>query len=142
MIRKRNGSKSDLWNFESSLSDVMIRKRKWIKISKSQRPCQLNECVKLKLHRQHEHGHTGIGTTLLLTKLPPTKIQPLCVVLHSIHFPSHCIVLLLQTEKLRPKSVGGSSNRTTTTSSGDDSQAFIRYSPIQGLSKTCVKFIG
>lgn len=31
-----------------------------------------------------------------------------------------------QTEKLRPKSVGGSSNRTTTTTSGDDSQAFIR----------------
>ena len=126
MIRKRNGSKSDLWNFESSLSDVMIRKRKWIKISKSQRPCQLNECVKLKLHRQHEHGHTGIGTTLLLTKLPPTKIQPL----RTLHFHSYSIILLLQTEKLRPKSVGGSSNRTTATSSGDDSQAFIRYSPI------------
>jgi len=38
-----------------------------------------------------------------------------------------------QTEKLRPKSVGGSSNRTTTTSTGDDSQAFISFR----IGKSC-----
>merc|ERR1719220_2782872 len=40
-----------------------------------------------------------------------------------------------QTEKLRPKSVGGNSNRTTTTSSGDDSQAFISPAESRGPSR-------
>merc|ERR1719150_733377 len=40
-----------------------------------------------------------------------------------------------QTEKLRPKSVGGSSNRTTTSSLGDDSQAFISPAESRGPSR-------